>query len=370
MASPASELARTPPVSPPFDIVRAAFVELGVADLEASEHFYAGLLGMIVSAKTDDAVYLRGWEERQHHSLILRQSAPDQPAAAARLGFRVRAEDDLDLAEAHFAQEGLATQWIEAGSDPGMGRALRVWDPFGYPLEFFGAIEQFETQHQRFDLQRGAPLLRFDHLNLHTPRVEDAFRFWLSLGFRCSEYISTDDAATERMTGAWLLRKPTVHDVALTAGTGPRLHHFAYWVTDPAGVMRACDQLAGGYRTDVIERGRAATGSPTPSSSTCATPTVTASSCTPATTTPGTLTMNRCAGQSTTRDAGRSTAPAHPTAGMRSQACCSAPTASRCPSSPPTSTSARSAPRSRRSDVTRTRRLTWPASSQWRSRRG
>jgi catechol 2,3-dioxygenase len=255
MASPASELARTAPVPPPFDIVRAAFVELRVTDLEASEAFYAGLLGMVVAARTDDAVYLRAWEERQHHSLILRQSPPAQPATAARLGFRVRTEDDLDLAAGHFAEQGLSARWIEAGSDPGLGRALRVWDPFGYPLEFFYEIEHVATQHQRFDLHRGAPLLRFDHVNLHTPRVEDAFRFWLSLGFRCSEYISTDDAATERMTGAWLLRKPTVHDVALTAGTGPRLHHFAYWVTDPAGVMRACDQLAGGYRTDVIERG-------------------------------------------------------------------------------------------------------------------
>ena len=55
---------------------------------------------MIVSARTEDALYLRGWEERQHHSLVLRQSAPAHPAAASRLGFRVRGEDDLDrLAE-------------------------------------------------------------------------------------------------------------------------------------------------------------------------------------------------------------------------------------------------------------------------------
>src|ERR1700742_1217939 len=113
--APASELANTPPATPPFDIVRAAFVELHVSDLEASERFYAGLLGMIVSARTPDAVYLRGWEERQHHSLILRQ-API--ATAARLGFRVRSEDDLDRAAAHFAGEGLTTRWIEAGADP------------------------------------------------------------------------------------------------------------------------------------------------------------------------------------------------------------------------------------------------------------
>jgi catechol 2,3-dioxygenase len=252
MSAPADELVNTPPATPPFDIVRAAFVELQVTDLAASEHFYAELLGMIVSARTDGAVFLRGWEERQHHSLILRRAPL---ATASRLGFRVRTERDLELLAEHFTAEHRETRWIDAGSDPGMGRSLRVWDAFGYPLEFFHTIEQFETQHQRFDLHRGAPLLRFDHLNLHAPHLEDTLRFWLSLGFRCSEYISTDDPEGERITGAWMLRKPTVHDVALTAGTGPRLHHFAYWIAEPAGVLRACDQLAGGYRSEVIERG-------------------------------------------------------------------------------------------------------------------
>jgi catechol 2,3-dioxygenase len=254
MTSSAEQLVNTAPAITPFDIMRAAFVELRVTDVAASEHFYAELLGMIVSARTEDTVYLRGWEERQHHSLILRQAPV---ATAARLGFRVRTEGDLDRLAAHFDGSSLTSRWSDAGSDPGMGRSLQVWDPFGYPLEFFHAIDQFDTQHQRFDRHRGAPLLRFDHLNLHTPRVEDTFRFWLSLGFRCSEYISTDGVGgtDERITGAWLLRKPTVHDVALTAGTGPRLHHFAYWIAEPAGVLRACDQLAGGCHAEVIERG-------------------------------------------------------------------------------------------------------------------
>jgi len=256
MTTSAQQLVSTPPARPPFDIMRAAFVELRVTDLAASEHFYAQLLGMIVSARTRDAIYLRGWEERQHHSLILRRAPV---ATASRLGFRVRTEHDLELLGEHFDALDLATRWHAPNTDPGMGRSLHVWDPFGYPLEFYAAMEQFDTQHQRFDLHRGAPLLRFDHLNLHSPRVEDTFGFWLSLGFRCSEYISTDrvggDPSPERITGAWLLRKPTVHDVALTAGTGPRLHHFAYWIAEPAGVLRACDQLAGGYHADVIERG-------------------------------------------------------------------------------------------------------------------
>ncbi|MGH2870847.1 MAG: 3,4-dihydroxyphenylacetate 2,3-dioxygenase, partial [Solirubrobacteraceae bacterium] len=252
MTTGAEQLAAGAAAATPFDILRAAFVELRVSDPAVSERFYSGLLGMIVSARTDDAVYLRGWEERQHHSLILRRGPI---AAAARLGFRVRHEGDLDALCEHFAAAGLTTRRRPAGADPGTGCALQAWDPWGWPLEFFCGMEQFETQHQRFDLHRGAPLLRFDHLNLHAPLVEQALRFWQGLGFRCTEYICTDDPADERITGAWLARKPTVHDVALTAGTGPRLHHFAYWIAEPAGVLRACDQLAGGHHSDAIERG-------------------------------------------------------------------------------------------------------------------
>jgi len=215
-----------------------------------SEHFYVDQLGMVLGARTDDAVYLRGWEERVHHSLTLRRA---ERSAAARLSFRVRGEHHLDLLAAEFARQRLMLQWAD-GDDPGPGRRLRAWDPFGYPLEFFYEIAVVDPQHQRFDLHRGAPLLRLDHINLHVPKVEDAFRFWAGLGFRCSEYISTE-GDNEQLTGAWLLRKPSVHDVALTAGRGPRLHHFAFWVGEPSGVLRACDQLAAAGSSEVIERG-------------------------------------------------------------------------------------------------------------------
>jgi 3,4-dihydroxyphenylacetate 2,3-dioxygenase len=246
----ATELVSAPPAATPYDIVRAAYAELHVTDLAASEDFYAGLLGMLVSERSEDAIYLRGWEERLHHSLVLRRAPV---AAAARLGFRVRAEAHLDLLAADLDRRGLTTHWVR-GAEPGMGRALRVADPFGYPLEFFYEMRQIDPQLQRFDLHRGAPILRFDHVNLHTPRLEDAFRFWAGLGFACSEYISTD-GAEERITGAWLLRKPSVHDVALTAGSGPRLHHAAFWIGEPAGVLRACDQLAAAGHSQAIERG-------------------------------------------------------------------------------------------------------------------
>ena len=238
------------PAHAPFDVLRCAYAELLVTDLAASEHFYVDLLGLVVSERTADALYLRGWEERSHHSLILR-SAP--LAACGRLAFRVRAPEDLDAVVAEFEGRGCVVREV-AGAEPGMGRAVRVWDPFGFPLEFFCEMSQYETQLQRFDIQRGAPIMRLDHFNIHSPDCEETMRFWLELGFRPTEYISTD-GPDERITGGWLARKPTVHDIALTAGAGPRLHHLGLYVADPLGVLRACDQLGGAHRTDAIERG-------------------------------------------------------------------------------------------------------------------
>jgi 3,4-dihydroxyphenylacetate 2,3-dioxygenase len=245
-----AELLRAGPGTPSFDIVRAAYPELIVTDLKASLRFYVDLLGLVLTARTKETAYLRGWEDRLHHSLVLRQG---QAPGAERLSFRVRSDSDLAPIAAHFEERRCVTRWVD-GDHLGMGVALRVWDPFGFPLEFFHEMTRFETQLQRFDLHRGAPILRFDHVNLHSPDAEETFAFWLSLGFRCTEYIATD-GPDERLTGLWLTRKPAVHDVALTTGRGPRLHHSAFAVPEPTGVLRACDQLAAAGFSHAIERG-------------------------------------------------------------------------------------------------------------------
>jgi len=250
MASRVEQIIATAAAAPPFDIMRSAYAELMVTDLVESERFYVDLLGLVVSDRGDDALYLRGWEERLHHSLVLRQAPV---AACGRLAFRVRANDDLDAIAAEFERRGCVARFVEADL-AGMGRALRVWDPFGFPLEFFHDMTRFATSLQRFDIQRGAPIMRLDHFNIHAPNCEDTLAFWRELGFRFTEYIATD-GEDERITGAWLARKPTVHDIALTAGRGPRLHHIGVYVAEPAGVLRACDQIAAAYRSDAIERG-------------------------------------------------------------------------------------------------------------------
>ncbi|MCA6113305.1 VOC family protein, partial [Bradyrhizobium cenepequi] len=70
---------------PPFNIIRCSHVVLDVTDLGASRAFYENTVGLHVEDADDKAVYLRGAEERQHHSLVLRKA---QAAACNRLGFK------------------------------------------------------------------------------------------------------------------------------------------------------------------------------------------------------------------------------------------------------------------------------------------
>lgn len=235
--------------APQFEILRAASVTLNVTDLAASEHFYTELLGMIATEYGHNCVYLRGWEEHHHHSLVLQQS---EKASVEQLSFRMAGADQLELLKSDLLTRGMSAQEVHAPR-AGVGTVIRTFDQLGYPLEFFYEIDSVPAQRQRFDLQRGAPLLRFDHISLHTPRLEESFVFWRSMGFRCSEFIAADDDSS--LVGAWLFRKPSVHDVSLMAGQGPRLHHFAYRVGESADVIKTCDQIAAAGCAQMIERG-------------------------------------------------------------------------------------------------------------------
>src|SRR5882672_2978624 len=71
---------------PPFNIIRSSHAVLDVTDLDASRAFYETTVGLHVEDCDDKAVFLRGAEEHQHHSLVLRK-APT--AACNRIGFKV-----------------------------------------------------------------------------------------------------------------------------------------------------------------------------------------------------------------------------------------------------------------------------------------
>ncbi len=232
---------------PAFNIVRLSHVELRVTDLAWSRRYYVDILGLQVTYEDSEAIYLRAMEERGHHCMILRKAAT--PSVGV-LGFKVWSEDDLDRAEAWFKARDLPTEWT---ARPFMGRVLRTRDPVGIPLEFYATMDRLEPIHQKYALYRGVKPLRIDHFNMFSSNVDDSVAFYGDMGFRVTEY--TADDTTGRTWAAWMHRKGGVHDVAFTNGTGPRLHHTAFWVPTPLNIIDLLDLMStSGYLTN-IERG-------------------------------------------------------------------------------------------------------------------
>lgn len=236
-----------PVLHPDFNVLRLSHVEFGVTDLAASRRFYVDTLGLQVTHEDDQVICLRAMEERGHHCMILRQA--DQAAAHA-LSFKVFEDADLDRAEAWFKARDLATEWVDR---PWQDRTLAAVDPWGTPLEFYAKMERLAPIHQQYRLYNGVKPLRIDHFNCFSPDVDGAVAFWNDMGFRVTEY--TEDEKSKKVWAAWMHRKGGVHDMALTNGLGPRLHHTAFWVPTPLNIIDLLDLMSTTGYVGNIERG-------------------------------------------------------------------------------------------------------------------
>jgi catechol 2,3-dioxygenase len=239
---------RDPVFNPPFNIVRASHVELGVSDLAKSRAFYVDCLGYIVSDEDEDALYLRGVEERNHHSVVLRKSAD---IAALAIGFKVGSEEDLDKAAEWFAARKLPVSWPKV---PFQGRTLRTVDPVGMPIDLYFRMDRLPSLLQKYALYKGARIQRIDHINCFTPDVQASYDFFIQLGFRLTETTETE-GADPKLWAVWMQRRGSTHDLAFTNGRGPRLHHIGVWNANALDILNTCDVMAtSGYLAN-MERG-------------------------------------------------------------------------------------------------------------------
>ncbi|MFJ4656986.1 3,4-dihydroxyphenylacetate 2,3-dioxygenase [Nocardia sp. NPDC088792] len=238
----------TVPANPP-DIVRCAYLELVVTDLAAAREFYVDILGLVVTEETSECIHLRALEEFIHHNLVLRRGS--RPAVAA-FGFRLRAPGELDRAEAYYRALGCDVRREPAGFRTGVGELVRVLDPLGFPYEFFYDVAHVPRLAWNYEMHGAGALVRLDHFNQVCPDVTAGGRYLENLGFKRTEDIRDEDGVTY---AAWFARKDTVHDTALTAGAGPRMHHIAFNTHERHNILYICDKLGALRRSDAIERG-------------------------------------------------------------------------------------------------------------------
>ena len=115
-----------------MSILRLSHVEVRVPDLELATAYYCEVVGLIETARESERVFLKGWDEHQHHSVVLTW---EPTHGLNHFGFKVTELEDLDLYSARLKEAGVDV--VRYGPDE--------WAP--------GHGEGATTQHHRGDDQ-------------------------------------------------------------------------------------------------------------------------------------------------------------------------------------------------------------------------
>jgi catechol 2,3-dioxygenase len=241
-------------------IAHLGHAELHVTDLDASRRFFTESLGLYVSAESDGQVYLRAWQDWDHHTLLLTEAGSSR---LGHVGWRVAGADDLLEHERQLKALNVPYEWIAGGTELGHGDALRFLTPGeGVPTELYWEVERYEetdpslistvaSHPQRFT-GAGVNPRRIDHVNflVNDPR---AAQEWHSevLGIRHNYYC--EDADGNRV-GSWMANTNLSHEIAFMRNrlqSGNLLHHVAYYVDSPDQLLRGATILAeNGYEIE------------------------------------------------------------------------------------------------------------------------
>src|SRR5215207_3844198 len=200
-------------------VLRPGHVSIRVLGMEAAVRHYTEVLGLIETARdAQGRVFLKAWDEHDHHSVVLRDAAN---AGMDYMGWRVDSTATLKKLAADIERSGLAneTGWIPAGEHPMTGDRFRFTVPTGHVMELFAEKGQvgngMPTTNPDVwpDGLRGMSPSRFDHCLLYGDDLDGAVKLFVDvLGFAITEQVV---AGPEKLViGAFLTCSTKPHDVA------------------------------------------------------------------------------------------------------------------------------------------------------------
>ena len=235
-----------PEQEPIYDIAHVAHAELYTPKPDESLAFFTNIMGLTETTRQGDSVYLRGWDDYEHHTLKL--TANDKPGLG-HLAWRARSSQALERRVNAIKEAGYGIQWTDG--DPGHGPAFQFNNPDGHLMEIYYETEWYtppdhlkpalKNQAMKFPA-RGANLRRLDHVNLLAADLKKERAFFTEvLGARLTEQIIFDD---DSVKGVWFAVNNKSYDLAIAAdhtGHHGRLHHITYAVDSREDVLKTAD---------------------------------------------------------------------------------------------------------------------------------
>jgi catechol 2,3-dioxygenase len=229
-------------------VLRPGFIQIRVLDMGKALTHYVDRIGLeLVGTEADGRVYLKGFDEFDRHSVILREA--DAPGFEV-MAFKVASDADLDTFHKRLQGMDLEVDRVPAGEQPGLGRRIGFTLPSGHRIELYAECARAAKHPPVINpdvwhsMPNGMKATRFDHALLYGPdvaRVKEIFE--QALDFRTAEYVETPDA--KGYLGVWLSCGTKAHDIAFVeCPEKNKFHHVSFMLDTWQDVATAADIIS------------------------------------------------------------------------------------------------------------------------------
>ena len=235
-------------------VLRPGHVCIRVLELEPAVRHYVDTIGLTeimrdTAADGSPRVFLKGWDESDHHSVVLREA---DESGMDYMGWKVDSEATLEKLSADVKASGLATDmhWIAAGEHPETGKRFRFTVSTGHIMELYayrkatGCATGSLNPDPWPDDMHGMGARRFDHCLLYGDDLANTYKLFTEvLGFGLSEAVVAGPG--EQMIGAFLSCANKAHDVAfIQQPVKNKLHHVSFLLDNWGEVLKAADIIS------------------------------------------------------------------------------------------------------------------------------
>lgn len=231
-------------------VLRLGYIHVRVTDLEEARKHYIDTVGLYETGASDKTLYLKGWDEWDHHSVVIEEGG----TGVAKFGFKCSTPEDIDLFENRAQQFGVSVKRMSKGDNAEVSDGIQITMPSSHIVELYhdqtqvgmkvGSINPEAWPRDMYGM--GVP--RLDHALMVAEDVNLDERFFTEvLDFYQVERVVPDLDHSEHSLATWLSTGNRGHDIAILGGpegSNGKLHHFAFQLGDWSDVLRAADIMS------------------------------------------------------------------------------------------------------------------------------
>jgi len=272
--------------------MRMGYAHVRVTDMAEAKSHYANTLGLYETLTQDGKVYYKGWDEWDHHSVVLEEGG----VGLVKFGWKVEKSEDIDDIERNAQAAGATVQRMSKGENPEIGDGIRFETPSGHLFEVYHEATLIGTEvgtHNPEAFPRhlvgvGVPAL--DHALILAEDVRGMERFLTQVfDFYPTERVQTDlDDNDAHFIATWMTANNQIHQLAVLEGppATPRASSTTSPSSSVTGPRSGAPVTCSPWTTCRSTSARPATASPAARRSTSSTRRATATRSTPVATPP------------------------------------------------------------------------------------